>query len=191
MQEPLCLVSESHKTSLLSSHSNKNLLVFQWSIGFRTSERGPIVNFFVQISKHFSISWTIKKAMESWYIQTNLIVNWFAIIWCFYLDCKFSTVVPTIETLRSRTCGRPVVSQSFGAPNQHRAPSLRRSWPWNNNINNSRRIMNNSVRSSYHIWVVRVRLFFGRMVLGTTSILLLFQLRHCSSSIFFWNTLKL
>jgi hypothetical protein len=30
-------------------------------------------------------------------------------------------------TLRSRTCGRSVVSQPLGAPNQYRAPNLRRS----------------------------------------------------------------
>jgi hypothetical protein len=97
-------------------------------------------------------------------------------------------------TLRPITCGRPVVSQSLGAPNQYRAPSLRRSWPWNNNISNSRRIINNSASLSWtwdHRWVVRVRPFFGSMVSGTTSLLLLLQLRHYSSSIFFWNTLKL
>ena len=35
-------------------------------------------------------------------------------------------------TLRSRTCGRPVVFQPLGAPNQYRAPNLRSSWPYSN-----------------------------------------------------------
>jgi len=52
-------------------------------------------------------------------------------------------------TVQSITYGRHVVSQPLGASNQYRAPSLRRLWPWNNNINNSRRIMNNSASSSW------------------------------------------
>jgi len=97
-------------------------------------------------------------------------------------------------TLRPRTCGQLVVSQPLGAPNQYRAPSLRSSWPWNiqlispNNMSNSRLIMNNSVKWSWkwdHRWVVRVCLFFGRMVPGMTSLfLLLLQRRHCFSLIF-------
>jgi hypothetical protein len=39
--------------------------------------------------------------------------------------------------------------------------------------------------------VVHVRLLFGHMVLGTTSLLLLFQPRHCSSSIFFLKHFKI
>jgi len=35
-------------------------------------------------------------------------------------------------TLRPITCRWPVVSQPLGAPNQYRAPNLRRLWPWNN-----------------------------------------------------------
>jgi len=99
-------------------------------------------------------------------------------------------------TLRPRIYGRPIVSQPLGAPNQYRAPSLRRSWPWNNtrlispsNIINSRWIMNNFARWSWtwnHRWVVRVCLLFGCMVLGTTNLLLL-QLCHCSISIFLYN----
>ena len=59
-------------------------------------------------------------------------------------------------TPRPRTCGRPVVSQPLGAPNQYRAPNLRSSWPCSNTrlssskntttywrgIHNSRWIMN-------------------------------------------------
>ena len=107
-------------------------------------------------------------------------------------------------TLRPRTCGRPVVSQSLRAPNQYRVPNLRRSWPWNNtrlislkNTRNYRRIMNNSVKWSWtwhHKVVIHVRPLFGRMVLGTTSLLLLLllllQLRHCSSLIFFWKHIQ-
>ena len=53
-------------------------------------------------------------------------------------------------TLRPRTCGRPVMSQPLGAPNQYREPTLRSSWPCSNtrlispkNTSNYRRIMNN------------------------------------------------
>jgi hypothetical protein len=35
-------------------------------------------------------------------------------------------------TLRPTTCGRPVVFQPLGAPNQYRAPNLRSSWPYSN-----------------------------------------------------------
>jgi len=35
-------------------------------------------------------------------------------------------------TLRPTTCGRPVVFQPLGAPNQYRAPNLRSSWPCSN-----------------------------------------------------------
>jgi hypothetical protein len=107
-------------------------------------------------------------------------------------------------TLRPRTCGRPVVSQPLGAPNQYRAPNLRSSWPCNNtriispknrsnyrrimcktrltrlisprNTRNSRRIMNNFAQWSWtwhHKVVIHVHPFFGRMVPGTTSLLLL------------------
>jgi len=74
-------------------------------------------------------------------------------------------------TLRSRTCGWPIVSQSLGARNQYRAPSLKSSRPCNNirlislkNMNDSLRIMNNSAKWSWiwdHKWVVRVRSFLS------------------------------
>jgi hypothetical protein len=35
-------------------------------------------------------------------------------------------------TLRPTTCGRPVVLQPSGAPNQYRAPNLRSSWTCSN-----------------------------------------------------------
>jgi len=35
-------------------------------------------------------------------------------------------------TLRPTICGRPVVFQPLGAPNQYRAPNLRSSWPCSN-----------------------------------------------------------
>ena len=35
-------------------------------------------------------------------------------------------------TLRSKTCGRPVVLQPLGAPNQYRAPNLSSLWPCSN-----------------------------------------------------------
>jgi len=60
-------------------------------------------------------------------------------------------------TLRPTTCGRPVVFQSLGAPNQYRAPNLRSSWPCSNtrlssprntityqrSTHNSKRLMHN------------------------------------------------
>ena len=97
-------------------------------------------------------------------------------------------------TLRPRTCGRPVVFQPLGAPNQYRAPNLRRSWPCSNtrlsspkntttyqrsmhnskrSMHNKKRIMNSFAKWSwtwYHRVVIHVRLIlFGHI---TTSLLL-------------------
>jgi len=54
-------------------------------------------------------------------------------------------------TLRPRTCGRPVVFQPLGAPNQYRAPKIRSSWPCSNtrlslpkNMTTYQRSMHNS-----------------------------------------------
>jgi hypothetical protein len=98
-------------------------------------------------------------------------------------------------TLQSRTCRRPVVSQLLGARNQYRAPNLESWRPYKNirpismkNMNDSLRIMKNSVEWSWiwdHRWVVYVHSLFGPMVPGTTSLLLLFQHRLCSSLILF------
>jgi len=84
-------------------------------------------------------------------------------------------------TLRPRTCGRPVVSQPLGARNRYQVPSLGSS-PCNNirpislkNMNDSRRIMNNSDKWSWtwdHRWVVRVHSVLGRMVPRTASLLI-------------------
>jgi hypothetical protein len=128
-------------------------------------------------------------------------------------------------TLRPRTCGRPVVSQSLGAPNHYRAPNLRSLWPCSNtrlislknlsnywrimnntrrimnntrlisprNMSNSRRIMNNFVKWSWtwhHRMVIHVCSFFGCMVPGTTSLILLLQLRYGANLIFFWKHIQ-
>jgi hypothetical protein len=101
-------------------------------------------------------------------------------------------------TLRPKTCSRPVVSQPLRALHQYRAPSLRSSLPWNNNINNSRWIMISSVKWSWRWdqrWVmIHVQLLFGRTVPGTTSLLLLLllllQLRRYSSLILFFKHIK-
>jgi len=97
-------------------------------------------------------------------------------------------------TLRPKTCGRLVVSQPLRALHQYRAPNLRSSWPWNNNMNNSRRIMISSVKWSWRLdqgWLmIHVQLLFGRTVPGTTSLLLLLQLRHYSSLILFFKHIK-
>jgi len=64
-------------------------------------------------------------------------------------------------TLRPTTCGRLVVFQPLGAPNQYRAPNLRSSWPCSNtrlnsptntttyqrSTQNSKRLMHNKERS--------------------------------------------
>jgi len=120
-------------------------------------------------------------------------------------------------TLWPRTCGRSVVCQLLGAPNQYRAPNLRSSWPCSNtllispkntsnywrimnntrlilprNTSNSRRIMNNFAKWSWtwhHRVVIHVRPIFGCRVPGTTSIVLLFlQLCHCADLNFFLET---
>ena len=123
-------------------------------------------------------------------------------------------------TLRPRTCGQPVVSQLLGAHNQYRAPNLRSLWPCSNtrlispkntsnyqrimnktrltwlisprNTSKSWRIMNNFAKWSWicnHRVVIHMRPLFGRMVPGITNLLLL-QLRHCSSLIFFWKHIQ-
>jgi len=103
-------------------------------------------------------------------------------------------------TLQSRTCGRPVVFEPLGAPNQYRAPNLRSSWSCSNtrlsspkntityqrSMHNKKRSMHNKKRSMnsfanlswtwHHRVVIHVRLLlFGRI---TTSLLLLLQLYH-------------
>jgi hypothetical protein len=64
-------------------------------------------------------------------------------------------------TLRPTTCGRPVVFQPLGAPNQYRAPNIRSLWPCSNtrissptntttyqrSTHNSKRLMHNKERS--------------------------------------------
>jgi hypothetical protein len=44
-------------------------------------------------------------------------------------------------TLRPTTCGRPVVFQPLGAPNQNRAPNLWSLWPCSNTLLSSPRNM--------------------------------------------------
>jgi len=60
-------------------------------------------------------------------------------------------------TLRPRTCGRPVMFQPLGAPNQYQAPNLRSSWPCNNtrlsspkNATTYQRRMHNSKRRMHN-----------------------------------------
>ena len=60
-------------------------------------------------------------------------------------------------TLWPRTCGRPLVFQPLGAPNQYRAPNLRSSWPCSNtrlsspkNTTTSKRSMHTSTRSMHN-----------------------------------------
>jgi len=104
-------------------------------------------------------------------------------------------------TLRPRTCGRTVVFQLLGAPNQYRAPNLRSSWPCSNTrlsspkntttyqrrmhnskrrIHNKKRTMTSFVNLSWtwhHRVVIHVcLLLFGRITISL--LLLLLQLRH-------------
>jgi len=58
-------------------------------------------------------------------------------------------------TLRPRTCGRPLVFQPLGAPNQYRAPNLRSSWPCSNTWLNSPKNTTTSKRSM-HNWKRRM-----------------------------------
>ena len=113
------------------------------------------------------------------YMGTILWPTWILIwIYGWRQDCLVDPIkirCTNSPTLRPRTCGQLIVSQPLGAPNLYWAPSLRRSWPWNNtrlispsNISNSQRIMNNSARWN-HRWVVYVRFFFGCLVPGTTN----------------------
>jgi len=103
-------------------------------------------------------------------------------------------------TLRSTTCGRPVVFQLLGAPNQYRAPNLRSSWPCSNarlsslkdtttyqrSTHNSKRLMHNKERSLHNKkrlmnsfakwwWTLQHRVEHVRLILFgriTTSLLL-------------------
>jgi len=63
-----------------------------------------------------------------------------------------------LSNTTTRTCGRPVVSQLLGAPNQYRAPNLRSSWPCSNtrlsspkNTSTYRQLMNNTGSSHREI----------------------------------------
>jgi len=104
-------------------------------------------------------------------------------------------------TLQSRTCGRPVVFQPLGAPNQYRAPNLRSSWPCSNtrlsspkntttyqwsmynskrSMHKKKRIINSFAKWSWkwhHRMVIHVRLIlFGRITTSLLLFLLLLQL---------------
>jgi hypothetical protein len=82
----------------------------------------------------------------------------------------------TAENLRST---RSV--STVGSSPSVSSTSLRSSCPWNNNMNDSRRIMISSVKWSWRLdqgWVMI------HTVPGTTSLLLLFQLCRYSSLIF-------
>jgi len=53
-------------------------------------------------------------------------------------------------TLRPTTCGRPVVFQPLGAPNQYRAPNLRSLWSCSNTLLSSPRNTITSKRSTHN-----------------------------------------
>jgi hypothetical protein len=87
-------------------------------------------------------------------------------------------------TLRPKTYGRPVVSQSLGAPNQYRAPNLRSSWSCSNTrlsspkntttyrrgIHDSRRIMNSFAKWSW-TWHYRVVIYVRLLLFGHKKII--------------------
>ena len=99
----------------------------------------------------------------------------------------FNTTAENLRLARSVS----IVGSSL---HQYRAPSLRSLWPWNNNMNDSRRIMIISVKWSWRWdqgWVmIHVQPFLGHTVPGTTSLLLLLRRRRYSSLILFLKHIK-
>jgi hypothetical protein len=169
--------------------------------------RGMFVQPFSFVSYYFlelnlMISFLIFKRhiIAGWGRDTGMILRPTRIsirIYRWMQDCSMDPIeigCTNSPTPRPRTCEWPVMSQPLVAPNRYQAPNLRSLWPYNNtqfispkHMNDSRWIMNNSTKCSWtwdHIWLVRVRPLFDRMVPGSTNLLLLLQRRHCSSLIF-------
>ena len=152
-------------------------------------ELNLIISFLI-FKRHIIVSWGRDTGMILRPTRISIrICRWMQ-------DCSMDPIeigCTNSPTPRPRTCEWPVMSQPLVAPNRYQAPNLRSLWPYNNtqfispkHMNDSRWIMNNSTKCSWtwdHIWLVRVRPLFDRMVPGSTNLLLL-QRRHCSSLIF-------
>jgi hypothetical protein len=158
----------------------------RWQL--RSTFRGMFVQPFYFISYYFL---ELNMMISSLIFRRPIIDNWGRVmrmilrpIWISIRICGWrqDRMVDPIKirctgspTLRLRTCGRLVVSQRLGAPNQYWAPNLRSSWPCSNtrlisleNTSDSRQIMKNSVK-----WLWTLDLFFYCLVSGMTNILLL------------------
>jgi len=118
-----------------------------------------MITFFIFIFRRLIIiGWGRDTGMIFWPIWNSIrICGW-------RLACQVDPIkigFTGSPTLRPTTCGRPVVFQPLGAPNQYQAPNLRSSWPCNNtrlssprnmityqqSTHNSKRLMHNKERS--------------------------------------------
>jgi len=123
-------------------------------------ELNMMITFFI-FRRLIIIGWGRDTRMIFWPIQNSIrICGW-------RLDRQVDPIkigFTSSPTLRPTTCGRPVVFQPLGAPNQYRAPNLRSSWPCSNTwLNspkntttyqqstcNSKRLMQNKERSLHN-----------------------------------------
>jgi len=91
-------------------------------------ELNMMITFFI-FRRPIIIGWGRDMGMIFWPIRNSIrICGW-------RLDRQVDPIkigFTGSPTLRPTTCGRPVVFQPLGAPNQYRAPNLRSSWPCSN-----------------------------------------------------------
>ena len=163
-----------------------------------------MITFFFLFKRPIIIGWGRDTGTIFWPIWNSIrICGWRLARQVDPIKIRF-TVSPT---LRPTTCGRPVVFQPLGAPNQYRAPNLRSLWPCSNtwlsspkntttyqwSMHNSKRSMHNKKRSMHNkkrsmnsfanlswTWHHRVVIHVRLFFFGriTTSLLLLLQLHH-------------
>jgi len=114
--------------------------------------------FFFILRRPIIIGWGRDTRMIFWFIRNSIqICGW-------RLDHQVDPIKIGFTgslTLRPTTCGRPVVFQPLGAPNQYRTPNLRSLWPCSNtqlgspkntttyqrSTHNSKRLIHNKERS--------------------------------------------
>jgi len=160
-------------------------------------ELNMMITFYFIFKRPIIIGWRRDTGMIFWPIRNLIrICGW-------RLDHQVDPIKIRFTgspTLRPTTCGRPVVFQPLGAPNQYRAPNLRSSWPCNNvrlsspkdtttyqrSTHNSKRLMHNKERSLHNKkrlmnsfakwwWIWQHRVEHVRLILFgriTTSLLL-------------------
>jgi len=120
-------------------------------------ELNMMITFFI-FRRPIIIGWGRDTGMIFWPIQNSIrICGW-------RLDRQVDPIkigFTGSPTLRPTTCGRPVVFQPLGAPNQYRAPNLRSLWPcsytrlssptntttYQRSTHNLKRLMHNKERS--------------------------------------------